>query len=98
MRLQITEKAATWLKQELDLHEGDSLRFYTMLYGNSYSIHSNYSLGIAKEEPHRAAIRTEVSGIHFYVEEQDAWYLADHQLVVDVEDDEIKYHFLPAPE
>lgn len=93
MKLRVTNQAAKWLKQELDLQPGDWLRLYTMLYGNEYSIHSNYSLGIAKEEPHQASIHTEVEGIHFYLEEQDKWYLEDHNLTLDVENDEIQFLF-----
>lgn len=95
MKLRVTEEAALWLKQELGLNEGDWLRFYAMLYGNAYSIHSNYSLGMAKEEPHHASIQTEVEGIRFYLEDQDKWYLDNHKLTVDVENDEVKFIFDP---
>lgn len=95
MKLTVNRDAALWYKEQLGLQEGDSLRFFAQVYGTS--IHPNYSLGITKKPPFNMAIHTEVEGITFYFEEEDAWFLADHALTVTLIDDEIDFVFTELP-
>lgn len=93
MKLTVQNDAAQWYKQQLELQDGDYVRFFAQVYGAS--IHPNFSLGIKKEPPHHMAIHTSVEGITFYFEEADAWFLDEHTLTVALVDDDIDYIFKP---
>lgn len=93
MKLTVTESAANWYKQELNLKSGDFIRFFVKLYGGNTSIHPNFSLGVAKEEPGNIAVSDVREGITFYFDEQDEWFLEDHELIVDLKNGDIDFIF-----
>lgn len=93
MKLTVTKEAADWYKQEMNLKEGDFLRFFAKLYGGNTSIHPNFSLGVAKEEPINIAISDEKEGITFYFDEQDEWFLDGYELTVKFKDGEAEFAF-----
>lgn len=86
--IKISEEAARWYKEEMDLAEGDSLRFYVKIYGDN-KIHPNFSLGISKEEPRQIGAKAVVEGILFYFDEQDAWFIDDCDLHVFMNNGEV---------
>ncbi|CAH1211258.1 MULTISPECIES: HesB/YadR/YfhF family protein [Paenibacillus] len=92
--IHVSDRAAKWYKEELSLNEGDSIRFFAR-YSSGGGLHPGFSLGIAVEEPKHPAEQTEVSGIRFYMEEHDYWYLKGHELHVDVveEGQDIAYRY-----
>lgn len=47
------------------------------------------------EKPRHPADQTEVSGIQFFMEDHDYWYLKGHQLHVDIVDEgqDIEYRY-----
>ena len=70
MKLTITEEAANWYIQELNLQEGDSIKFFGSVYGP----HNGFSVTIGKVTPSRPFHITEKKGIKFFVEKNDAWF------------------------
>ncbi|WP_211745854.1 HesB/YadR/YfhF family protein [Paenibacillus sp. Marseille-Q4541] len=89
MSIHVTEAAAEWYKKELGISDGEAIRFFAR-YSSGGGLHPGFSLGIAVEKPEDPIERTEVSGITFYMEEQDHWYLKGHRLdvtYVEAEDD-----------
>lgn len=96
MKLSVHPQAARWYRQELQLRDGDCVRFVVQLYG--HSIHPNYSLGIAVEPPRDPGIQTVSEGIMFYFEKQDDWFLEGHRLNVTPHDDGVDFHFEPVRE
>lgn len=91
VKLTVKEDAARWYKEQLDLRDGDFLRFFAQVYGTS--IHPNYSLGITKKPPQNMAIRTMVDGVTFYFDEVDAWFLDHHALTVSLAGDGVEFVF-----
>ncbi|MFD4819064.1 HesB/YadR/YfhF family protein [Peribacillus butanolivorans] len=81
MKLTISEQAAKWYSDELELQEGSHLRFYVR-YGGHSSLQSGFSLGIMIEEPEAVAAATTLNKITFYVEEKDIWYFDGHDLLI----------------
>ncbi|RFU70413.1 hypothetical protein D0469_07440 [Peribacillus saganii] len=79
MNISISEKAAEWYKRELDLQEGDFVRFFVR-YGGSSAVQSGFSLGINKDKPVNAAAKAISNGISFFIEENDIWYFDGHNL------------------
>lgn len=93
MKLKVTKEAAEWYKQELDLQDGEYIRFFVKLYGGNNTVHPNFSLGVSNERPVNMVISDEQAGITFYFNEQDEWYIKEHSLTVTLENGEIEYVF-----
>ncbi|MBW4080367.1 HesB/YadR/YfhF family protein [Paenibacillus sp. S150] len=98
MKMLISKDAAAWFKRELSLQDGAYIRLFPR-YSSAGGLHPGFSLGIANEPPGRPAVQTEQSGIVFYMEEQDLWYMEGYGLSIvylDAEDD-IEYVYEPEP-
>lgn len=94
MKLTITSKAQAWFKQELELAEGQGIKFYGKVYGKT-QVHDGFSVGMAVDTPERPLIEENVNGMLFFVEEADEWFFKGYDLVVDYDEelDEPKYEF-----
>ncbi|MBB6446400.1 HesB/YadR/YfhF family protein [Bacillus benzoevorans] len=94
MKIVISERASQWFKEEMELKQGDYVRFYIQFYGSS-PVQETFSLGFTKDEPIDMAASTLAEGIIFFVEESDLWYFAGHDLHVDYHEkkDEIEYQY-----
>ncbi|WP_027416434.1 HesB/YadR/YfhF family protein [Aneurinibacillus terranovensis] len=92
MELLVKESAVAWFKKEMDVQQGDALRFFVRMGGCS-TVQSGFSLGVAKEPPNEAGVSVTIDGIIFFVEKEDVWYFDNTNLVVDYnpEKDEIEY-------
>ncbi len=91
MKLQVEEKAANWYKEEMALMEGDHLRLFVRL-GGCGSVLPGLSLGIMRDEPREPGVETQVEGVHFYMEQDQLWYLDNRDLHIsfDAATEEIK--------
>lgn len=97
MNIFIDTEALKWFFEEMEAEPGDTIRFYAR-YGGSSPFHEGFSLGMNRELPHEPGIKTELEGIHFYIEKADEWFFNGHDLVVSVDPDldELKYEYKPA--
>ncbi|WLR52574.1 HesB/YadR/YfhF family protein [Bacillus tianshenii] len=95
MKLEITEEALQWYKEEMDLEKGDHVRFYAR-YGGSSSIQSGFSLGVSLEKPVEPFVTAEQDGITFFVEDKDAWYFDNYNLYVKYNEaySEVEFEYL----
>lgn len=82
MIIDITNEAAAWYKQELNLTNGDFIRFFVR-YGGCSTVQKGFSFGINTEEPVDIGAKIEMEGITFYIEEKDLWYLDGHDLIIE---------------
>ena len=73
MDIAISNEAAKWYKQELDLQDDDFVRFFVR-YGGVGGQLPSFSLGLSVEEPEEYHVLITKENIHFYVEEADVWY------------------------
>lgn len=80
MEISITQPAINQLINEMDLKNGDQIRFFVR-YGGKGNI-AGFSLGINTDKPFEPVAKTEVSGITFFVENKDAWYFEGHDLQI----------------
>jgi len=94
LNIDVSAGAAAWFKRELELAEGDYIRFFPR-YSSGGGLHPGFSLGIAVEPPGRPAMKVWQEGINFYMEEQDLWYMEGHELsvVYSETDDDIEYRY-----
>ncbi|MFO1444970.1 HesB/YadR/YfhF family protein [Bacillus sp. Bva_UNVM-123] len=77
MKIHISDEAAEWYMEEMDLHEGDFLRFFVR-YGGHSTVQQGFSLGLSIEEPTHIGVETIKNGITYYIEEKDLWYFDGH--------------------
>ncbi|GAB6931649.1 iron-sulfur cluster biosynthesis family protein [Calditerricola satsumensis] len=89
LRLIITEKAAEFYRQELDVQEGEALRLFVRIGGVG---HVGYSFGIQKDRitPHDHVVR--VRDVAFVVRDDDAWYLDGMTIDLDGSDEIVVSH------
>lgn len=81
MTLIIEPTALDWFRSELEVQQGEAVRFFVRLGGCS-TVQAGFSLGIAKEVPKEIGVSTVVDGITFYMEKEDVWYLNEQDLRV----------------
>lgn len=95
MKIVITEQAMKWFTAEMEVEQGDTIRFYAR-YGGSSKFHEGFSLGVNREEPHEIGVQTERDGVRFYIEKSDEWFFNAHDLHVAVDEtlDELTYSYI----
>ncbi|MBM7572615.1 HesB/YadR/YfhF family protein [Aquibacillus albus] len=92
MKISITQPAAKWYIDEMDLKEGDFVRFFVR-YGGHGGVHKGFSLALSNDQPNDPAMQTEALGITFYVENSDIWYFdgMDFHMKYSRKFDEVEY-------
>ncbi|AOM83390.1 HesB/YadR/YfhF family protein [Salisediminibacterium beveridgei] len=92
MNMTITKEAASWFKEELDIHEGDEVQLFVR-YGGDANFQRGFSLGVAVKPREEPGIEKKVDGIVFYIEKKDLWYLdgEDFEIMYDSEKEEIAF-------
>ncbi|MCZ0704374.1 uncharacterized protein YneR [Natronobacillus azotifigens] len=81
MEISITQPAFKWLTEEMDVTNGDSIRFFVRYGGQGAQ--SGFSLGLSRNDvPFEPYSKTEMNGITFFVEKKDAWYFDERDLQV----------------
>jgi len=79
MKIEVTEEAADWYKEELYLRDNDTIRFFVR-YGGVGGQIPGFSLGVSEEQPILPHTITTVQNITFFIEETDAWYFENNDL------------------
>lgn len=94
LKIEITADALQWFKEEMEVEQGDYIRFYAR-YGGVSPFHEGFSLGMNREQPHEIGVETVVDSLHFYIEASDIWFFNEHNLIVLVDDktNELAYDY-----
>ncbi|WP_130859409.1 HesB/YadR/YfhF family protein [Gracilibacillus phocaeensis] len=92
MKMSITKPAAKWFIRELNLEEGEAVRFFAR-YGGFGGVHKGFSLALDKANPHNIGAEVTEEGILFFVEDSDLWYFdqMDFHIKYSRKFDEIEY-------
>lgn len=95
MKLTITPKAQEWFKREIELSDGQGIKFYGKVYGKT-QVHDGFSVGMSVDTPETPLIEENTNGMMFFVEKADEWFFKGYDLVVDYDEklEEPKYDFL----
>ncbi len=81
MEISLTQPALYWFKREMDLTEGQMVRFYVRQGG--FQANNGFSIGLTvNDEPIDAVSLIEIDGLTFFIEQKDAWFFDDHDLKV----------------
>lgn len=81
MQININEEAANWYIKELQLKEGDFVRFFPRYGGVGGNI-PGFSIGINTNEPMDLQTKATYDGVTFYIEKEDLWYFDDKNLTI----------------
>ncbi|WP_335868963.1 HesB/YadR/YfhF family protein [Bacillus sp. 2205SS5-2] len=94
MDIYISTDAKKWFKREMELSDGDYIRFYVR-YGGSSPLHEGFSLGLSKEEPLDLSVKKADDGVTYFIDEKDVWYFDGHDLYVEFNEelDEPRYEY-----
>ncbi|WP_099158202.1 HesB/YadR/YfhF family protein [Virgibacillus ndiopensis] len=84
MNIHVTDEAARWYKDELDIQQNAYVQFYVR-YGGFRGLIPGFSLGVSLETPNEIHSSYEVENITFYVEAKDAWYFEEKDLNVEID-------------
>ncbi|AMW98977.1 HesB/YadR/YfhF family protein [Rummeliibacillus sp. G93] len=94
MKIVMSEQAFQWFSDEMDVAQGDTIRFYAR-YGGSNPFHEGFSLGMSQDSPINPSVVLEHNGTTFFIEQDDTWFFNNHDLYVDVDRqlDELKFDY-----
>ncbi len=95
MEITVSNAAITWFKDEVELKDGDKVKFYAKIYGSS-PVQENFGLAFTLDnEPIDMSVKAEVAGLTFFVEDTDLWFFNGHDLHVDysVQKDELEFSY-----
>lgn len=95
MKIEVSDEALHWFKEEVGLEEGNKVRFFSKIYGSS-PVQEGFSLAFTIDNDSKnAAVQTESDGITFFVEEPDLWFFNGHDLFVSYNEalDEVEYKY-----
>ena len=81
LNIMMTDEVFSWYKEELDLNEETSVRFFVR-YGGIGGQIPGFSLGISEAEPDNMHTSTKMKGITFFIEEDDVWYFEGKDLII----------------
>lgn len=93
MELQVTDQAAQWYKEELQIETDINIRLYIRFGEGGYM--PGFSIGIRKDSPVDILTSERVDSIFFYIEESDGWYFSDTNLSIefDLKRDEPYFYY-----
>jgi uncharacterized protein YneR len=98
MKIDLSNTAIQWFREEVDLKNGDKVRFYVKIYGSS-PVQEGFSLAFTVDnEPIDIAVKTEKEGLTFFIEGSDLWFFNGHDLHVDYNKqiDELEFRYIPS--
>jgi len=81
----MSEAAANWYKEELMLADESYVRFHVRYGGVGGNI-PGFSLGLSLEQPMQIHTAIKINNITFYIEDADAWYFDEKNLVITLND------------
>ncbi|MDS9471163.1 HesB/YadR/YfhF family protein [Sporosarcina pasteurii] len=84
MNIVLSDEALKWFRDEMEVSQGDAIRFFAR-YGGSSPLHEGFSLGVTKIEPDEASVQVDKEGVLYYIESRDEWFFDGHDLIVEVD-------------
>lgn len=99
MKITLSEKAIQWFENKFPLNEGEAVRFFGKVYGNT-EVHEGFSLGLEMDSPENYS-DDDISGLaeennrQYFTTKEDDWFFSRYDLEIDLNDDlnEPSYHF-----
>lgn len=90
MKINVTEEALQFFKDEMEVEAGQTVRLFAK-YGGSTDLTHGFSVGVITEDIDNVAVETEADGIRFVVAEQDEWLFQGQDVNVEIRGDEVVF-------
>ncbi|SCT41416.1 HesB/YadR/YfhF family protein [Staphylococcus caeli] len=95
MKIELSDKAVSWFKKELELPEDDKVLQFFVRYGGEFQLKQGFSpaFSVDKKADIEIGYENHFDGLDVVIAEKDLWYFEDSDLFIDVNDgiDEISY-------
>lgn len=95
MKIELTDRALTWFKEDYGVKESEYVKLYPQIYGTS-PVQKNFALAFSKvDQPIDEGVVVEKDQVRLLVEKDDIWFFDGHDLKVDylVDEDEIVFDY-----
>ncbi|TFB18883.1 adhesin [Filobacillus milosensis] len=90
MNIHISDEAVNWFKDEMDLVEGDVVRFFPK-YGGTSDFQDGFSIGLEPGRADVAGVEEEKQNIIFQIDEKDEWFFKEQDLYIDIKEGELVF-------
>jgi uncharacterized protein YneR len=90
LNIHVTDEAVEWFIDEMDLVEGDAIRFFPK-YGGTSDFQDGFSVAIEPGSADVAGVETEKKNILFQVDEKDEWFFKEQDLYIGLKDGEVVF-------
>ncbi|RPF54001.1 HesB/YadR/YfhF family protein [Aquisalibacillus elongatus] len=90
MKLHVSDQAVEWFIDEMDLDEGDEVRFFPK-YGGTSDFQDGFSVGLEPGKADSVGVETEKKNITFQIDEKDEWFFKEQDLYVGIKDEELTF-------
>lgn len=95
MKIELTQPAVQWFKDEFDLPQDDKVLHFFVRYGGEFQLKQGFSpaFNVENKADVEVVYEEEFDGLTLVIAEKDLWYFEDDHIVVDAVDheDEISY-------
>lgn len=95
MKIELTDQAVQWFKDEFDLPEDNQVLHFFVRYGGEFQLKQGFSpaFNVENKSEVEIAYEEDYNGLTIVISEKDLWYFEDDHIVVDTVDheDEISY-------
>ncbi|EHM70405.1 HesB-like protein [Staphylococcus pettenkoferi VCU012] len=94
MKIELTQEAIEWFKDELELPEDNKVVQFFVRYGGSFELKQGFgpAFTVSKKDDIDVGYEENYNGLNIVIAEKDVWYYEGHHLKIDVgEHDEIAY-------
>ena len=86
MKITVSEAAAQWFVDELELTPGATIRFFGK-YGGSTNVHTGFTTGMELNHPSPELLaETTVADVHFFINHTDDWFFHGFDLSVELDE------------
>lgn len=84
MHLTLTDTALHWFETAYPLNQGESIRFFGKLYGNT-AVHDGFSVGMKLDTPEKHIILADytANGRTYFISQDDQWFFSRYHLEID---------------
>jgi uncharacterized protein YneR len=96
MKIELSDRAVKWFKDELDLPEENKVLHFYVRYGGEIQLKQGFSpaFSVDKKDDIEIGYENNFDELDVVISEKDLWYFEDDDLYIDIDEDseEITYN------
>jgi uncharacterized protein YneR len=89
MKIELSDRAVKWFKDELDLPEENKVLYFYVRYGGEIQLKQGFSpaFSVDKKDDIEIGYENNFDELDVVISEKDLWYFEDDDLYIDVDED-----------